>query len=66
MFHASQGRGAVRAWRQEPRRNNNGGIDMDQITAFLHEYYNKRIAGGSLADAFDFFNAVKIPTEDKT
>lgn len=41
------------------------GITMDQITALLEEYYHKRIERGTLEDAYDFFNAVKIPTEEE-
>lgn len=38
---------------------------MDQVTAMLQEFYNKRIAGASLEDTFAFFDAVKFPQEGK-
>lgn len=38
---------------------------MEQIAALLEEYYRTRIAGGTMEDAYAFFNAVKIPKEGK-
>ena len=38
---------------------------MDQIAALLEKYYKTRIAGGTMKDVYDFFNAVKIPTEEE-
>ena len=62
----SQGRGAANAWRQEavPQQSTEV-MTMDQVTAMLQEFYNKRIAGASLEDTFAFFDAVKFPQEGK-
>lgn len=34
---------------------------MEQVAAYLEQYYKDKIAHGTLFDAFDFFNAVKLP-----